>query len=153
MRAIIQRVTKASVTVNDELISSIGRGICVLVGISKDDTEKDIEYIVRKILNVRIWDDEKGKRWQYSASQQRLEILCVSQFTLYHVLKGNSPDFHNAMAASSSEAFFQTFITALKTAYSPELVKEGKFGHHMQVHLQNDGPVTIQLDSQSPAQK
>jgi len=153
MRAIIQRVTKASVTVNEELISSIGRGICVLVGISKDDTEKDIEYIVRKILNVRIWDDEKGKRWQYSASQQKLEILCVSQFTLYHVLKGNSPDFHNAMTASSSEDFFQKFITALKTAYTPELVKEGKFGHYMQVNLQNDGPVTIQLDSHSPAQK
>jgi len=147
MRAVVQRVTKASVTVNDELVSSIGRGICVLVGISRDDTDKDMEYIVRKLLNLRIWDDEKGKRWHYSVSQKKFEILCVSQFTLYNVLKGNSPDFHHAMPATESKAFFEKFVDSLKAAYEPELVKVGSFGNYMQVHLQNDGPVTIQLES------
>ncbi|OXA42625.1 D-aminoacyl-tRNA deacylase [Folsomia candida] len=147
MRAVIQRVTSASVTVNDELISSIGKGICVLVGISRDDTDKDMEYIVRKLLNIRIWDGDSGKRWQQSVTQKKLEILCVSQFTLYHVLKGNSPDFHQAMAAAESKEFFDKFVAKLKDAYDSNLVKEGKFGHYMQVNIQGDGPVTIQLES------
>jgi len=147
MRAIVQRVTQASVSVNEELISKIGKGICVLVGISRDDTDKDIEYIVRKLLNLRIWDGDTGKRWQHSVSQKKYEILCVSQFTLYNVLKGNSPDFHHAMPATESKAFFDKFIASLKTAYQPDLVKEGSFGNYMQVQIQNDGPVTIQLES------
>jgi len=106
-----------------------------------------MEYIVRKLLNLRIWDDEKGKRWHYSVSQKKFEILCVSQFTLYNVLKGNSPDFHHAMPATESKAFFEKFVDSLKAAYEPELVKVGSFGNYMQVHLQNDGPVTIQLES------
>jgi len=116
---------------------------------------------VRKILNVRIWDDENGKRWQYSVSQRKyevylsciavdqfilqpissecnnntvltliiiLQILCVSQFTLYHVLKGNSPDFHNAMASSESKEFFEKFVSKLKASYDSNLVK-GKFSN------------------------
>jgi len=151
MRAIIQRVTKASVSVNGELVSSIGKGICVLVGISRDDTEKDMEYIVRKLMNLRLWENDAGKRWMHSASEQNLEILCVSQFTLYHVLKGNSPDFHNAMAASQSKDFFDKFMEKLRSSYKPELVKEGSFGSYMQVDIQNDGPVTIHIES--PNQK
>ncbi|CAG7729349.1 unnamed protein product [Allacma fusca] len=147
MKAIVQRVTRASVSVNGELISSIGKGLCVLVGICKSDTDRDIEYIVRKLLNLRLWSDGEGKRWMHSLSSQKLEILCVSQFTLYHVLKGNSPDFHQAMPSQDSKAFFDKFISQLKSAYSPELVKEGKFGHYMQVDIQGDGPVTIQLES------
>jgi len=150
MRAIIQRVKQASVSVNGELVSSIGKGMCVLVGISRDDTDSDIEYIVRKLLNVRLWENAEGKRWMYSASHNNYEILCVSQFTLYHVLKGNSPDFHQAMAASQSKEFFDKFIDKLKTSYKPELVKEGSFGNYMQVDIQNDGPVTIQLESPKP---
>lgn len=147
MRTVIQRVTKASVTVGDELISSIGRGICILVGISKDDTPKEREYIVRKILNLRLFDDENDKRWAKSVRDKQLEILCVSQFTLYSILKGNKPDFHQAMPGDQSQTYYNEFLDMLRKDYNPDKIKDGQFGAHMQVHIQNDGPVTIQLDS------
>nr|XP_054751490.1 D-aminoacyl-tRNA deacylase-like [Lytechinus pictus] len=147
MRTIIQRVTKASVTVGDELISSIGRGLCILVGISKDDTPKEREYIVRKILNLRLFDDENDKRWAKSVRDKQLEILCVSQFTLYSILKGNKPDFHQAMPGDQSQIYYNEFLDMLREDYHPDKIKDGQFGAHMQVHIQNDGPVTIQLDS------
>ena len=94
MKAIIQRVQSASVSVDENVIASIGRGICVLIGIHKKDTHKERETIVRKILNLRIFDDQNNKRWSKSVKDLNLEILCVSQFTLYHIMKGNKPDFH-----------------------------------------------------------
>ena len=88
MKAIIQRVTSASVTVDGEIISSIGKGLCVLVGIHRADTRKELEYIAKKILSTRIFDDPNtGKRWDKSVKDANLEVLCVSQFTLYHILK------------------------------------------------------------------
>ncbi|XP_072030334.1 uncharacterized protein [Amphiura filiformis] len=147
MRAIVQRVTKASVTVGDELISSIGRGLCVLIGISRDDTPKERDYIARKILNLRVFDDDNGKRWNKSVKDKQLEILCVSQFTLYTIMKGNKPDFHSAMGGEESEQFYNEFLDILRKDYDPAKIKDGKFGAYMQVHIQNDGPVTIQLDS------
>nr|XP_002124948.1 D-aminoacyl-tRNA deacylase 1-like [Ciona intestinalis] len=153
MKAIVQRVVKAGVTVGEEQISSIGRGICVLVGISKDDGPKDTEYMVRKILNLRIFEDETGKRWAKSVKEMNLEILCVSQFTLQCVLKGNKPDFHGAMMADTSETFYKDFLEKLRQSYSPDKIQDGKFGNHMQVHIQNDGPVTIELNSPPPRQK
>ena len=88
MKAIIQRVTSASVTVDGEIISSIGKGLCVLVGIHRTDTRKELEYIAKKILSTRIFDDPNtGKRWDKSVKDANLEVLCVSQFTLYHILK------------------------------------------------------------------
>ncbi|KAJ9590728.1 hypothetical protein L9F63_016244 [Diploptera punctata] len=147
MKAIIQRVTKASVSVEDEIVSQIGRGLCILIGISRDDTKKDMEYIVRKILNVRIFDGDKGKRWDLSVKDKNYEILCVSQFTLYKVMKGNKLDFHNAMAADKSQDFYNEFLTLLKSQYQADLIKDGKFGAYMQVNIQNDGPVTIELES------
>ncbi|XP_078000586.1 uncharacterized protein LOC144453178 [Glandiceps talaboti] len=150
MRAIVQRVMKASVTVGDELISSIGKGLCILVGISKDDTPKEIEYMVRKILNLRIFEDENQKRWMKSVKDKNYEILCVSQFTLCCTLKGNKPDYHLAMAGDTSQAFYEDFLKALRKDYKPDFIKDGKFGAYMQVNIQNDGPVTIQLDSPPP---
>ncbi|XP_023705386.1 D-aminoacyl-tRNA deacylase 1 [Cryptotermes secundus] len=147
MKAIVQRVMRATVTVEDEVISSIGRGLCVLIGISKDDTKRDIEYIARKILGIRLFEDERGKRWNLSVKDKGYEILCISQFTLYHVLKGNKLDFHNAMATEKSEAFYQEFIGLLRAQYQADLIKDGKFGAYMQVNIQNDGPVTIELES------
>ncbi|XP_022107006.1 uncharacterized protein LOC110988076 isoform X2 [Acanthaster planci] len=147
MRAIVQRVTKASVTVGDELISSIGKGLCVLVGISRDDTPKDREYIARKLLNLRVFEDDKEKKWDKSVMDKQLEMLCVSQFTLYSILKGNKPDFHSAMAGDQSQQFYQEFLDILRKDYKPEQIKDGKFGAYMQVHIQNDGPVTIMLES------
>ncbi|XP_063297450.1 D-aminoacyl-tRNA deacylase 1 [Pelobates fuscus] len=146
MRAVIQRVTQASVTVGDEQISSIGRGICVLLGISVEDTQKDVDYMVRKILNLRIFADESGKPWCKSVMDKQYEVLCVSQFTLQCILKGNKPDFHMAMPSEHAEPFYNDFLQHMKRAYKPELIKDGKFGAYMQVNIQNDGPVTIELE-------
>ncbi|XP_071490607.1 uncharacterized protein [Diadema antillarum] len=147
MRAIVQRVTKASVSVGDELVSSIGRGLCILVGISRDDSPKEREYLARKILNLRLFDDDNEKRWTKSVKDKQLEILCVSQFTLYSVLKGNKPDFHQAMPGEQSQAFYNEFLALLRRDYDADKVKDGRFGAYMQVQIQNDGPVTIQLES------
>jgi D-tyrosyl-tRNA(Tyr) deacylase len=154
MKAVIQRVCAASVTVSNELISSIQNGLCVLIGISRDDTEKDIEYIVKKILNIRLFEAEAtneassgNTRWSKSVVERDFEILCVSQFTLQSTLKGTKPDFHLAMGADQSMDFYQKFLTSLKKSYKEDKIKDGKFGAYMQVNIQNDGPVTILLDS------
>ncbi|PFX14585.1 D-aminoacyl-tRNA deacylase 1-like [Stylophora pistillata] len=151
MRAIVQRVTQASVSVDGEVISSIGKGLCVLLGISKYDTPKEIEYMVRKILNLRVFD-ENEQRWKKSVVDKNFEVLCVSQFTLQAVLKGNKPDYHLAMGGEQSKAFYGDFLQAMKSAYKPDAVKDGKFGAYMQVHIQNDGPVTISIETPPPQQ-
>ena len=154
MRAVIQRVLKASVTVSDEIISSISNGYCVLIGISRDDTEKDMDFIVRKILNIRLFEDvadeagtSGGGKWNKSIVDRDFEILCVSQFTLQSTLKGNKPDFHLAMSADSSKDFYAKFLQQMRNTYKPEKIKDGQFGAYMQVNIQNDGPVTIIIDS------
>nr|XP_057938039.1 D-aminoacyl-tRNA deacylase 1 isoform X1 [Doryrhamphus excisus] len=147
MKAIIQRVTRASVTVGGEQISSIGRGLCVLLGISVEDTHTDAEYIVRKILNLRLFEDENGRAWSKSVMEQNFEVLCVSQFTLQCMLKGNKPDFHSAMPAALAQPFYASILDNMRSGYKPELIKDGKFGAFMQVHIDNDGPVTIEITS------
>lgn len=147
MRAVIQRVAKASVTVGEEVVGSIERGLCVLVGIHKSDTEADRDFIVRKILNTRLFEDQTGKRWQLGAKDAGLEILCVSQFTLYCELKGNKPDYRHAMGGDAAQRFYEDFISQLRAQYKPDMIKDGKFGAMMQVNIQNDGPVTINIDS------
>ncbi|XP_060041903.1 D-aminoacyl-tRNA deacylase 1 isoform X1 [Erinaceus europaeus] len=150
MKAVVQRVTRASVTVEGEQISAIGRGICVLLGISLEDTQKELDHMVRKILNLRVFEDESGKHWSKSVMDKQFEVLCVSQFTLQCVLKGNKPDFHLAMPTEQAESFYNSFLEQLRKTYRPELIKDGKFGAYMQVHIQNDGPVTIELESPAP---
>lgn len=147
MKAVIQRVTKASVTVDGEVISQIGRGLCILIGIRKDDTKEQKDFLVRKILNLRVFDDENGKRWSKSVKDLDLEILCVSQFTLCHVLKGNKPDFHLAMGGQDSQQFYNDFLTDLKSNYHEERIKDGQFGAMMQVEIINDGPVTLEVEA------
>ncbi|XP_036375246.1 D-aminoacyl-tRNA deacylase 1 isoform X2 [Megalops cyprinoides] len=147
MKAIIQRVSKASVTVGEEQVSAIGRGLCVLLGISVEDTQKDIDYMVRKILNMRLFEDENGRAWSRSVMDRELEVLCVSQFTLQCLLKGNKPDFHAAMPAELAQPFYASMLEHMRSTYRPELIKDGQFGAYMQVHIQNDGPVTIELES------
>jgi D-aminoacyl-tRNA deacylase len=148
MKAVIQRVLTASVSVSGELISSIQRGYCILVGISKDDTEKDMDYIIRKILNIRLFSDEENNtRWNKSVVDKDFEILCVSQFTLQSTLKGTKPDFHQAMTADNSKLFYEKFLDTLGNLYKKEKIKNGKFGNYMNVKIENDGPVTIILDS------
>ncbi|XP_029367035.1 D-aminoacyl-tRNA deacylase 1 [Echeneis naucrates] len=147
MRAIVQRVTKANVTVGEEQVCSIGRGLCVLLGISVNDTQRDADYIVRKILNLRLFEDENGKAWSKSVMERDFEVLCVSQFTLQCILKGNKPDFHLAMPAELAQPFYDSILENMRSSYKPECIKDGKFGAYMQVHIQNDGPVTIELTS------
>ncbi|KAJ3122566.1 D-tyrosyl-tRNA(Tyr) deacylase [Nowakowskiella sp. JEL0407] len=174
MRAVIQRVLRASVTVDNEVISKIERGLCVLIGITVDDTEKDLEYMfvnrspvlskpktvnnfrsANKLMNIRLFEDPKSaKPWSKSAKDLSLEILCVSQFTLYgYVLKGNKPDFHLAMKSDLSREYYSNFLNRMKELYHPEKVKDGVFGAMMQVDICNDGPVTIQLDSRITSKK
>ncbi|XP_063364177.1 D-aminoacyl-tRNA deacylase isoform X2 [Cydia amplana] len=133
MKALIQRVMNAKVTVNGEVISNIEQGLCVLIGISKNDNLMDMEYI--------------DKRWSKSVVDKDYEVLCVSQFTLYNTWKGNKPDFHNAMAGDDSKKFYEQFLELLKESYKPEKIKDGVFGAYMQVSIENDGPVTVSIES------
>ena len=105
---------------------------------------------VRKILNLRVFEDESGKHWSKSVMDKQYEVLCVSQFTLQCVLKGNKPDFHLAMPTGQAEAFYKGFLEPLYKAERPELIKGGKFSACLEVHIQNDGPVTIELESPAP---
>uniref|UniRef100_A0A914WH15 D-aminoacyl-tRNA deacylase n=1 Tax=Plectus sambesii TaxID=2011161 RepID=A0A914WH15_9BILA len=151
MRAVIQRVCEARVLVGDEVVSSIGRGLCVLVGLARDDTEKDVDWMVRKLLTLRVFEDDTGRRWAKGVKDLNLEILCVSQFTLYAQLKGNKPDFRDSMGGDEAPAMYADFMQRLRNAYDADKVKDGRFGAMMRVQLENDGPVTLTLDS--PATK
>ncbi|XP_023334810.1 D-aminoacyl-tRNA deacylase [Eurytemora carolleeae] len=147
MKAVVQRVMSASVSVDGEMVSSIGKGIVALIGIHRDDTVKEVEYIVRKLINIRLWEDESGRRWAKSPKDLDLEILCVSQFTLYHSMKGNKPDFRSAMSGDKSLELYNQFLSQMKKGHSEDKIKNGVFGAMMQVELINDGPVTLELES------
>ncbi|KAG2219448.1 hypothetical protein INT45_002333 [Circinella minor] len=148
MRAVLQRVARASVTVDQQVVGSIQKGVCVLVGIGVDDTDKDVDYIINKILNIRVFDDEQGAMWKKGVKDLGLEVLCVSQFTLQgKTVKGNKPDFHQAMKTDQAKAMYENFLLKLGQAYDPVKIKDGVFGAMMTVDIANDGPVTLQLDS------
>ena len=149
MRAIIQRVNSASVSVSSQLISQIQKGLMVLVGIDRTDTKEDMDYIVKKIINTKVWDDSDNKPWNASVKDKDYEILLVSQFTLYHKFKGNKLDFHCAMKTEEAKQFFADTVKQVKEQYKPENVCEGAFGEYMNVALENDGPVTVIVDSRN----
>ena len=147
MRLVLQRVLEASVKVEGEVVGSIGRGVLALVGISANDLKEDAEWAVRRVLNTRLWEDGKGRAWGQSAAQGGLDVLLVSQFTLYCVLKGNKPDFHHAMPPDAARPYWDGFVESVRAAYPGGRVQQGRFGAMMQVGLINDGPVTIELTS------
>lgn len=153
MRAVVQRVKSASVEVDGEVISRIGPGLLCLIGCGVGDTERDAEFICRKILSMRIWPDEgKSRAWDLNVKQKEYEVLCVSQFTLYGRLQKTKPDFSKAMLAQQARDFYQQFLERLRREYGlPERIKDGMFGAMMSVSLVNDGPVTFTLDSATPA--
>eukprot|EP01064_Diplonema_japonicum_P032954 TRINITY_DN6353_c0_g1_i1.p1 TRINITY_DN6353_c0_g1~~TRINITY_DN6353_c0_g1_i1.p1 ORF type:complete len:197 (+),score=41.37 TRINITY_DN6353_c0_g1_i1:64-654(+) len=153
MRGVVQRVASASVTVGEKEVGKVGKGMCVLVGISNASTKGQIPWMVKKLLSLRIFEDENGKSWAKNVTDIEGEIMLVSQFTLCHVLKGAKPDFHNAMPGSGSEPFFDELVKSLRAAYKSDRVQTGSFGAHMQVHIQNDGPVTLVLDAPEIAEK
>lgn len=146
MRAIIQKVTKASVVVEDDLISEIGNGYMILLAVKETDTEEDLAYIKRKIANLRIFEDEEGKM-NLSLKDTGGEILLVSQFTLYgDARKGNRPSFTESAGLEKANDYYEKLRDELtKEGF---LVKTGQFQAHMEVSLVNDGPVTIILDSE-----
>lgn len=148
MKAVIQRVLSGAVTVEGEVVGAIENGMAVLVGIGREDTADDMDYIVRKILGVRIWGSEDGSKWWCrNVKEINGGILLISQFTLMHVLKGNKPDFHHAMPPEQALEMFNTMRDRLKKEYAEDKVATGKFQHYMNINLVNDGPVTILLDS------
>ncbi|RCV23387.1 hypothetical protein SEVIR_5G002100v4 [Setaria viridis] len=150
MRAVVQRVLSASVEVEGRVVSAIGPGLLVLVGVHEADTDSDADYICRKVLNMRLFPNENtGKAWDQSVMQRNFEVLLVSQFTLYGILKGNKPDFHVAMPPAKAKPFYASLVEKFQRSYSADSVKDGVFGAMMKVSLVNDGPVTMQVDSPS----
>ena len=145
MRAVVQRVTYSSVEVNGEIVGRINKGFNVLIGISKDDTEEDMNYIRDKIINLRVFSDENDKM-NLSLLDIKGDILLISQFTLYgDARKGRRPNFMNALGGDEAKNFYDKFVNMMKETGLK--VETGLFGADMKVDIKNDGPVTILLDS------
>ena len=148
MKVVIQRVTRASVTIEQQLFSSINKGMLILVGIQADDTDEDINWLSSKIVNLRIFDDENGVM-NKSILDSGGEILAVSQFTLMaRTKKGNRPSYIDAAPPAISVPLYEKFVATLSQELHKE-VQTGQFGANMQVELLNDGPVTIIIDSKN----
>ena len=148
MKVVIQRVTRASVTIEQQLFSSIGKGMLILVGIQSDDTDDDINWLASKIVNLRIFDDENGVM-NKSVLDTTGEILTVSQFTLMaRTKKGNRPSYIDAAPPAISIPLYEKFVATLSQELHKE-VQTGQFGADMKVELINDGPVTIIIDSKN----
>lgn len=146
MRSVVQRVTKASVSVGGKVIGKIGRGLLILLGVCDSDTEKDVQYMADKIAGLRIFEDKDGKM-NLSVADVGGELLAVSQFTLYgDCRKGKRPNFSAAGKAEHANELYEKFAEALRERGFR--TQTGKFGADMQVELVNDGPVTILIDSQ-----
>lgn len=146
MRAVVQRVTQASVTVESETVGAIGPGIMVLIGVSDQDTEKDLKYIVEKTMNLRIFDDENGVM-NRSVIDVGGSILAVSQFTLYGDARGGRrPSYFRAAKPEPADAMYERAVAAWRDTGIH--VETGRFRTEMKVSLVNDGPVTILLDSE-----
>ena len=145
MRAVIQRVTEASVSVDGKVVGSIGPGMVVLLGVEKDDSEKDVVYVAEKVSGLRIFDDSSG-RMNLSIEDAEGEILAISQFTLYgDCRKGKRPSYTRAAGGDLAKRLYELFIAKLTELGIP--VKAGVFGAHMDVHIANCGPVTLLVDS------
>ncbi|HEX2936627.1 MAG TPA: D-aminoacyl-tRNA deacylase [Bacteroidales bacterium] len=148
MRAVIQRVTEASVTINQEITSSIGNGLLILVGIEDSDNFEDIDWLTAKIANLRIFNDADGVM-NINIQDIRGEFLVVSQFTLHAATKkGNRPSYIRASKPEVAVPLYETFVAKLKEI-SGLPVKTGVFGADMKVALLNDGPVTIIIDTKN----
>ena len=145
VKALLQRVTGASVTIAGEEVGRIGPGLVVFVGVASGDEERDVNYLVQKITGLRIFNDEEGK-FNISVQDIEGELLVVSQFTLLaDTRKGRRPSFIEAAPPDEAEALFEQFVEQARATGLK--VETGRFQQYMQVEIQNDGPVTIMLDS------
>lgn len=146
MRVLIQRVTHASVTIEGERVAEIGKGLLVFVGVATDDTEEDVDYLVKKSSGLRIFDDENGVM-NLDVRQVDGEVLVVSQFTLQAATrKGNRPSYIHAAGEAVAVPLYESFKAKLSTSLGKP-IPCGRFGADMKVELLNDGPVTIWIDS------
>lgn len=146
MRVLIQRVTRASVTIEGERVAEIGKGLLVFVGVATTDTEEDVDYLVKKTSGLRIFDDENGVM-NLDVRQVDGEVLVVSQFTLQAATrKGNRPSYIHAAGEAVAVPLYESFKAKLSTALGKP-IPCGRFGADMKVELLNDGPVTIWIDS------
>lgn len=148
MRLVIQRVKEASVTINNELISKVQKGLLILIGIEDLDTEEDINWLIQKVVNLRVFDDENGVM-NKSIIDIGGDILVVSQFTLFaSTKKGNRPSYIRASKPDFAIPMYEKFCDRLRNLFEKN-IQTGKFGADMKVSLINDGPVTILIDSKN----
>lgn len=146
MKFVIQRVNNASVTIDEKIVGKINKGFLVLIGVSNDDTKEIADKMIKKLIGMRIFDDENGKT-NLALADVDGELLLVSQFTLYaNCKKGNRPSFINAGAPDMANEMYEYIIE--KCREQVKVVENGEFGADMKVKLENDGPFTIVLDSE-----
>ena len=147
MRVVIQRVLRASVTIDSRIVSNIGKGLLVYIGIGKNDTQADADWMTNKIISMRIFEDD-AQKMNLSLKDVGGEILAVSQFTLYgDAVKGTRPSFSSAMAPAQANEMYRYFVNKLTESGVP--VQEGVFAADMKVESINDGPVTIILEGKN----
>ncbi len=145
MMVVIQRVKRASVKVGERYVAAINHGLLVLLGVHRDDSEKDVDYLLKKVPNLRIFEDESGKM-NLSLIDVEGEVIVVSQFTLLaRTRKGRRPSFDDAAPPEKGRALYRMFVDGLRNQGIK--VQEGVFGEHMEIELVNDGPVTIIMNS------
>ena len=148
MRAVIQRVSRAKVTVAKNIVGEIGQGLLILLGVTHEDDAADVDFLVDKIVKLRIFNDADGKM-NLSLADIQGELLVVSQFTLYgDTRRGRRPSFVSAASGETARRLYESFVS--KAARKVEKVATGEFGAMMNVELVNDGPVTIIIDSKNP---
>ena len=148
MRVVVQRVNEASVTINNEIVSKIGKGLLVLVGVEDEDTQEDINWLCQKITQLRIFDDENGIM-NKAIKDINGDLIIVSQFTLHaSTKKGNRPSYIKAAKPDIAIPLYESFVSTMED-YLGKSVGKGRFGADMKVQLINDGPVTIWIDSKN----
>ena len=148
MKAVIQRVSKASVTIEDNKVATIDHGVLVLLGIEESDTQEDIDWLSNKIINLRIFNDKEGIM-NDSLLDCNGDIIVVSQFTLYaSTKKGNRPSYTKAAKPAIAIPLYNKFIDTLESKLGKK-IQTGKFGSHMELEIHNDGPVTIIIDTKN----
>lgn len=148
MRLVIQRVQSAQVVVDNKEVGKIGKGLLVLLGIAADDTEDDVDWLVHKLLHLRIFDDEGGVM-NYSVQDVQGDLLIISQFTLLAATKkGHRPSYIRAAKHETAIPLYESFLAKAETLLG-QTVQRGVFGAHMEVSLVNDGPVTLHIDSRA----